>query len=664
MDETPPTHSSRSDTDKEATGIAASITTTTVTTTTTTTVLTDNPCWGSPARCRLVDLLDTISKESSIVYDTPHYLALNKPPDLRMDGPYPATVCKLLSYWYPPPSLLAHQVAAAASAAGSVDVDGRGGGLLPPSSSSALLLDAVSRVHWHNQLRDNFLRPCHQLDYATSGVLLVAKTQEGAAHVGRLLEDRHWGVSKSYLAVVVGNLEDAFRTTELPIWTDDGRSIGASSTMEDAEQALKLHLQRLEGVYRKGRSKVGKKKRRDEASAGSSGSSGIATKKESPEINTTFPGFQPVHSIFNKWKAELAAQTKAEKSSWDDGNDKNGNRDTRCDPPSVRKRRRKRPSQLSDEDWNRIWTPVREIVAMIVAGDSTGERSKSDPTDIDWQSLEWKEVGSQYPALKSAIKEATDLHNNILRQAMSEQQTNSGVDASKEDAFEPRAAEFPTIFALPQNNRTDSKEHKTFYIFCPLAQHPHEFPMVIPSKVAQERGYPPNLPTASMADCNVHGSTLSPSSLPSSFSSDLASPILDFKPALTKCTILEPAILWQNPDGEVDSDGKMKEIPVTKVRLSPITGRRHQLRVHMLLAGHPIVGDMTYSQNEETSNESTPTPTPTTPGGHRPDSCSRMCLHAQSLELPSLVGESREWKVVTQDPFVVQEDGFLDVKCG
>lgn len=34
----------------------------------------------------------------------------------------------------------------------------------------------------------------------------------------------------------------------------------------------------------------------------------------------------------------------------------------------------------------------------------------------------------------------------------------------------------------------------------------------------------------------------------------------------------------------------------TRVRLSPITGRSHQLRVHMLSLGHPILGDPLYAE--------------------------------------------------------------------
>lgn len=46
---------------------------------------------------------------------------------------------------------------------------------------------------------------------------------------------------------------------------------------------------------------------------------------------------------------------------------------------------------------------------------------------------------------------------------------------------------------------------------------------------------------------------------------------------------------------EVLQHGTYMGQPVTKVRLYPHTGRRHQLRVHCLSIGHPIVGDFTYS---------------------------------------------------------------------
>lgn len=52
----------------------------------------------------------------------------------------------------------------------------------------------------------------------------------------------------------------------------------------------------------------------------------------------------------------------------------------------------------------------------------------------------------------------------------------------------------------------------------------------------------------------------------------------------------------------------------TRVRLTPHTGRSHQLRVHMLALGHPILGDQIYA--------------PETRTGHP-----RLMLHAETLSL-------------------------------
>uniref|UniRef100_A0A1B6E762 Pseudouridine synthase RsuA/RluA-like domain-containing protein n=1 Tax=Clastoptera arizonana TaxID=38151 RepID=A0A1B6E762_9HEMI len=41
------------------------------------------------------------------------------------------------------------------------------------------------------------------------------------------------------------------------------------------------------------------------------------------------------------------------------------------------------------------------------------------------------------------------------------------------------------------------------------------------------------------------------------------------------------------------------QYPATKVLLRPITGRRHQLRVHCSYIGHTIVGDFTYSRRKD-----------------------------------------------------------------
>jgi tRNA pseudouridine32 synthase / 23S rRNA pseudouridine746 synthase len=61
--------------------------------------------------------------------------------------------------------------------------------------------------------------------------------------------------------------------------------------------------------------------------------------------------------------------------------------------------------------------------------------------------------------------------------------------------------------------------------------------------------------------------------------------------------------------------------PVTRLELQPMTGRTHQLRLHMLHIGHPIVGDALYA------------PDPT----HSP----RLLLHAHALDLHHPVSGQR-----------------------
>ncbi len=45
--------------------------------------------------------------------------------------------------------------------------------------------------------------------------------------------------------------------------------------------------------------------------------------------------------------------------------------------------------------------------------------------------------------------------------------------------------------------------------------------------------------------------------------------------------------------------GTFRDEPVTLVEASPETGRQHQIRVHLALIGHPIVGDKLYGLDEE-----------------------------------------------------------------
>lgn len=60
----------------------------------------------------------------------------------------------------------------------------------------------------------------------------------------------------------------------------------------------------------------------------------------------------------------------------------------------------------------------------------------------------------------------------------------------------------------------------------------------------------------------------------------------------------------------------------TRIQLKPVTGRSHQLRVHMQALGHPIIGDPLYANDDHTC----------TP---------RMMLHASALGLKHPVTQAR-----------------------
>ncbi|MFT3973077.1 MAG: RluA family pseudouridine synthase [Amaricoccus sp.] len=52
--------------------------------------------------------------------------------------------------------------------------------------------------------------------------------------------------------------------------------------------------------------------------------------------------------------------------------------------------------------------------------------------------------------------------------------------------------------------------------------------------------------------------------------------------------------LWRVLDRESGDGGESGGGGATRVELTPLTGRSHQLRVHMLSLGHPILGDTLY----------------------------------------------------------------------
>lgn len=95
---------------------------------------------------------------------------------------------------------------------------------------------------------------------------------------------------------------------------------------------------------------------------------------------------------------------------------------------------------------------------------------------------------------------------------------------------------------------------------------------------------------------------------------------------------------WENkPRQRVDWDrGRMsvtewrveaRESAITRVRLHPLTGRTHQLRVHMMELGHPILGDPFYATGEALA------------------AADRLQLHAEQLAFNHPNGDWVEYRV-------------------
>ena len=74
----------------------------------------------------------------------------------------------------------------------------------------------------------------------------------------------------------------------------------------------------------------------------------------------------------------------------------------------------------------------------------------------------------------------------------------------------------------------------------------------------------------------------------------------------------------------------------SRLLLTPLTGRTHQLRVHLAAIGHPILGDKLYAP------------------AHAADASPRLMLHASALSVadgPGLQSAGRPWHWVSPAPF-------------
>jgi len=638
------------------------------------------PCWATPPTsttavdCSLSALLNrlqinneaatasdgtrTTTASSVVLYETSDYVALNKPADLRMDGEFPATVHKLLTYLYPSPSML-QQLSSSLSCRRQQQEQQQTGPAAAPENGNGRygennetqLLRLVSRLHRHCDLPDNQLRPCHQLDYATSGVLLAARSPEAADAARQAFEFRT--ARKRYKAVVRGHVPDLFHktTNDDAVATADGGGGGCSidssrsectkdcnSFLQNSllpfvsERELREKMESLEYRYRKDRNNHDK---------------------------DTFRGYMPPYSVFQQWQQRQQQQRQQQQREEVEGNDRD-ERDcgNSTKPNNWKKRRRQR--QLSDEEWKLVCDALEFDDDDEAGNGGEGEEGEQQQLRNRIMEMDWKQVKKTKRIMDKFVRAAA-VYNGILREKKKNDTTNknnkgnnrkrrcsngddNGIGESGDNLELPIA--FRVLQEHPENQQegdalssspsSTTREEESFYVFAPLAQVADEFAMRVPSSVLRA--------TVRSTASSVKAGDES----------------LDYKPSLTKCTVESRTFLRGRHDNSPNNgDGDSKLYPVTKLRLEPRTGRRHQLRVHMALLGHAIVGDGTYRHDAEL---------------HGADGLSqyRMCLHSESLEIPGIVAADADGgadagsksigtdhrktslKVTAPDPFVVK----------
>jgi hypothetical protein len=183
--------------------------------------------------------------------------------------------------------------------------------------------------------------------------------------------------------------------------------------------------------------------------------------------------------------------------------------------------------------------------------------------------------------------------------------------------------DLPTVFRIMED---EVKDPDSFYINASIAERKPQFRMIIHPDAMENhkdlhyRQYYRATPQSRTLDASKDNAIVDDEE------------ILDFKPSLTRCQVL-----WRGYYCK-DSDSRKTPIPVTKMLLQPLTGRRHQLRLHMVVLGHPILGDFTYQYHPPPNlhgmeEERTVV---STVNYDRRSLTRRMCLHAHMLTLPLL----------------------------
>ena len=636
-------------------------------------VVDDNPCWGGPTldRHNLDYLLRVLGSSSTstitaascsivepssfspetllqrvidrvILYQDNNYIVVSKPPDLRMDGPYAATVHKLLLYLYPPPSLLLHlqQQQQQQQEEFSFDTnnihisktnhDNKEDTTSNPTQHNQQLIVSIASVSNRSCIPDDPIRWIHQLDYATSGILLVGRNKHATAVACKSFELRN--VCKVYSAVVISssfkNVGDNNTTN-----ADDDCHLPSSSpplTKDFINSLPTLPYTSLDSWCNGTLEKQYKKKRQRETTMTNNNGGRTMT-------------YATISHVFDRWRRELIVDSNQSQQQGGVGNNDQAMTTIRL-TKRKKNNNKKRSSLLPELPKPNVTLTPTDITRLLSYGQSWKlvkrsllHNSRGDDDDkkknerINWITIV-ETMTKEYNVL---LKEYYSTHKEDGSLLSTIASNNGGHEVSCVSGDDD---------LLPPLFRIDNDDQDTFYMCASIGEMNGRFRVLVD-------------PTVSLSQVDEDDISSIYNSNNNNNNDDSISPP-QMRPALTKCQVVWRGKYHYNNTDNVQQQEQQSSIHVAKVLLYPHTGRRHQLRVHLAyIAGCPILGDATYGGNYLTtavnnnySSKGTQHDNATAPS-LRGYVCRRMCLHARELTIPLIGNETRTF--VAPDPFVV-----------
>lgn len=516
----------------------------------------------------------TVVHRLTAVYDDTDYIVINKPYNVRMDGDYPVTLEKLMPVSFPPPPP-SPSIQSSSLSSSIIDKNGR---------------TSASRLYYHH---------CHQLDYATSGCLLYAKSSDAAAAATMLFEERK--TRKEYLALVYGHIvtipQRSYNKGNQGILSLPSHIQQAlqSNTM-DSEQIIETYVTELK--TNTASRKVGQtmEKRRKEiaiqnilpvrapqvwyetlrtqleskvADASNDGNENLwftkikkigygEMKYLARNQRTILLHSKPVDDRSDLWtKQEITLSEEIKQGlQYDHFLTLLETMDITVLVPFIASLMIKptdaESNMFTDQNWA---SSVFDICLYLAYHDNL--RYRNDRQSKRFRQENDKDELNNRNNDKVETKESTNvtINNSIM--------TKSPINQEKE------MIQIDISSSLPPNVRTP-----VFLIDLPIGEvtaDGSDFRMQIMENS--------DIPSTSIPTSNVSsGSSINTND---SASTDPKSPVPGIpRPALTLVRIEQYGYYYNQP--------------VTKVLLTPISGRRHQLRLHMQSIGHPILGDDTY----------------------------------------------------------------------